>query len=567
MVEWIVVIAPAKYKAPGRVLPKMHAHKVKLYTPDCQALQYWVRGRMRKTFIINLTRFGDLIQTQPVLSGYKAQGDQVCLVCLETFAAAAELLADVDMIIPLPGARLLAGLDQDWSSALQAFWAFGAHAGTQGDAIRVVNLTPSLSGRLLGHFLLGDGGQIGFGLDSHGFGLYSSPWANFLQAASRLRGCSPFNLVDVLVRVGHLQNRGIQPKLKLPDTEACVWSADLLKAEGPQGCCGYVAFQLGASQDMRRWPAEFFAHLGDHLWTKHRLCPVVVGTEGERPLGEKYGQHTNAPWVNLLGRTRLDRLGAVLTSTRLLVTNDTGTMHMAAGLDIPIVAIFLATAQPWDTGPYRGDCVCLEPDMPCHPCSFGASCPREHACRQSIKAETVAGLLDGYFEQGRWEMSSGNGVRAWKSVIRSGLMDLTSLTGGVSDRTSWIRIQRWYYRQFLDECPPTLLQEAYPLTPKTREEICSTLRQCAALVHLFREQGGLLVRMPGTVVRKKFMATWQRIQTNFEQSQWFGILGLLWMYQTQDNEALDLKDLFALLERYDELVRALIAYVDSEKTA
>lgn len=522
---------------------------------------------MRKTFIINLTRFGDLIQTQPVLRGYKAQGDHVCLVCLETFAAAAELLSDVDTIIPLPGAQLLADLDQNWSSALQALWAFGAHARPQKDAIRIVNLTPSLSARLLGYFLLGNEEQIGFGVDRHGFGVYSSPWANFLQAASRLRGCSPFNLVDVLVRVGHLQNQGIQPRLKVPDAEACSWCAALLKAQAPQGCRGYVAFQLGASQNMRRWPAEFFALLGDHLWSKHRLCPVVVGTESEKPLGEKFGQHTSAPWINLLGRTRLDHLGAVLTSTRLLVTNDTGTMHMAAGLDIPIVAIFLATAQPWDTGPYRENCVCLEPDIPCHPCSFATSCPREYACRQSIKAETVADLVDGYFEHGCWELSSDNGVRAWKSVINDGLMDLISLTGDASDRTSWIRIQRWYYRQFLDERPLALLQEAYPLTLKAREEICSTLRQCAALVHLFREQGELLVRLGGGVVRKKFMTTWQRIQTNFEQSQWFGILGLLWMYQTQDNEALDLKDLFFLVERYEELVCALIEYVDSEKTA
>ncbi|MDD4649366.1 MAG: hypothetical protein PHO79_05040 [Desulfoplanes sp.] len=50
---------------------------------------------MRKTFIIHLTRFGDLIQSQPVLSGYKAMGDEVCLVCLETFASAVELLSDV----------------------------------------------------------------------------------------------------------------------------------------------------------------------------------------------------------------------------------------------------------------------------------------------------------------------------------------------------------------------------------------------------------------------------------------------------------------------------------------
>ena len=46
-------------------------------------------------------------------------------------------------------------------------------------------------------------------------------------------------------------------------------------------------------------------------------------------------------------------LAAVLRQSRLIVTNDTGTMHLAAGLGVPVLALFLATAQPWDTGPYR----------------------------------------------------------------------------------------------------------------------------------------------------------------------------------------------------------------------
>ena len=69
--------------------------------------------------IINLTRFGDLIQTQPVISGFKSLGHRVGLVCLDNFASAALLLDGVDHLFPFPGAGLLAGLDADWRLAVR----------------------------------------------------------------------------------------------------------------------------------------------------------------------------------------------------------------------------------------------------------------------------------------------------------------------------------------------------------------------------------------------------------------------------------------------------------------
>jgi ADP-heptose:LPS heptosyltransferase len=59
--------------------------------------------------LVNLTRFGDLLQTQPVVHGLRAQGHRVGLVCLENFAGAAALLEGVDHVAALPGSALLAG--------------------------------------------------------------------------------------------------------------------------------------------------------------------------------------------------------------------------------------------------------------------------------------------------------------------------------------------------------------------------------------------------------------------------------------------------------------------------
>ena len=61
-----------------------------------------------RRYVINLTRLGDLLQTQPVIQGLVDQGDQVALVCLENFAGAAALLRGLEHVAALPGAALLA---------------------------------------------------------------------------------------------------------------------------------------------------------------------------------------------------------------------------------------------------------------------------------------------------------------------------------------------------------------------------------------------------------------------------------------------------------------------------
>jgi ADP-heptose:LPS heptosyltransferase len=295
------------------------------------------------TQVINLTRFGDLLQTQPVLSGLKARGGRVSLVCLDSFKGAAALLRDLDGVRVLPGARLLAHLDRSWPLAVAELTAWLDTPGSPG---RILNLTPTLTGRLLGRAIQG-GDVLGFGMDAHGFGQYSSPWAAFLQAASAYRGCSPFNLVDLFQRVA-----GLDPgefRLRAPDAEALDRAGTLLAAAPGQR---HVAFQLGASQDYRRWPVSAFVRAGRVILERTGRSPVLLGTAAEGHLAREFAEMADYPSTDLTGRTDLPTLAAVLSRMDLLLTNDTGTMHLAAGLGVPVAAVFLATAQPFDTGPY-----------------------------------------------------------------------------------------------------------------------------------------------------------------------------------------------------------------------
>ena len=71
--------------------------------------------------VINMTRLGDLLQSQPTVADLKAQGHRVGLACLDNFAPAAALMQGLDGLFPIPGARLLARLDRQGTLDLDCF--------------------------------------------------------------------------------------------------------------------------------------------------------------------------------------------------------------------------------------------------------------------------------------------------------------------------------------------------------------------------------------------------------------------------------------------------------------
>lgn len=562
------------------------------------------------TLICNLTRFGDLLQTQPVISGYARAGRRVGLVCLDNFAGATALLRDLDTVFPLSGGGLLAVLDRNWREALGSLWQWGEGPARSFAPDEVLNLTATTSVRLLASYLASRGsGQVpperasgqdvsgdaaaasahgaglrGFGLDSFGFSVNSDPWSTFLQASTRMRGCSPFNLVDLYLMAAGLGDGERRYELCAPEADSLAEADALLhEAASREEARGYVAFQLGASEDRRRWPLKHFAELGDRLWREERLLPVLLGAGNEAHLAGRYAQMAAAPHANFIGRTTLPVLAALLTRMRLLITNDTGTMHLAAGLGVLVLAVFLATAQPWDTGPYAEGSCTLEPDMDCHPCPFGKPCPNELACRGRITAGTVATLVRHWLRSGEWAVpvelgtgqrqsggqgQSGCGARVWRSCRDDGgFMDLVSLSGHENtDRTRWVRQQRYFYRQFLDREPAAQLAavgirsviglaERESLSPELRATAVAELAASAQLLHLLAEQGRVLAVRATETTKQRFLSTWQRLQTLWDNSRLLNVLGYLWMCESQEAGS-DLATVLVLAEQYKVLVAA-----------
>lgn len=141
----------------------------------------------------------------------------------------------------------------------------------------------------------------------------------------------------------------------------------------------------------KRWELSGFAHVARELASEYDIVifgsPAEVGMASEIESRLRESGVTNV--CNLAGRTSIPQLLSMIAGLDLLVTNDSGPMHIAAAFDIPTVAIFGPT-DPVTTCPWRNErSVVVRHDLPCAPC-MQRTCPLgHHACMKEISAEEV----------------------------------------------------------------------------------------------------------------------------------------------------------------------------------
>src|SRR2546427_12779025 len=98
----------------------------------------------------------------------------------------------------------------------------------------------------------------------------------------------------------------------------------------------------------------------------------MIGARDERPVGKQVMRAMQTAPIDLMGRTTLKELIALLRRARLLITNDSGPMHLASAVGTPVIALFGPT-DPARTGPYGAGHTVLRSGVPCSPC-FSRRC-------------------------------------------------------------------------------------------------------------------------------------------------------------------------------------------------
>lgn len=152
----------------------------------------------------------------------------------------------------------------------------------------------------------------------------------------------------------------------------------------------WIALQPGARWRNKRWPADRFAETAQRLISENPHCRIaVLGGAADRPLGAGIAAVGGSRVLDLTGRLTLPEMVEWIRRCAVLVTNDTGPMHVAAALGRPVVGIFGPT-DPRRTGPYGQTDQILRVPMPCAPC-LKPSCHLEDpiACLTRIPVQSV----------------------------------------------------------------------------------------------------------------------------------------------------------------------------------
>jgi lipopolysaccharide heptosyltransferase II len=161
----------------------------------------------------------------------------------------------------------------------------------------------------------------------------------------------------------------------------------LLRRRGVRREQPLVVVHPGASAPSRRYPAAEFAAVVKELTADHQLQVVLTGQAHERELVEEVRRQSDAQCTSLAGNLDLQELAAVLETADVLLSNNTGPVHVAAAVGTPVVDLYALTNPqhtPWNV-PHR----VLSHDVPCKYC-YKSVCPQEHGhCLSLIPAQSV----------------------------------------------------------------------------------------------------------------------------------------------------------------------------------
>lgn len=142
----------------------------------------------------------------------------------------------------------------------------------------------------------------------------------------------------------------------------------------------------------KRWLPERFGEVMQRVSAERDCVWMLVGVAKDLPVGEEILQHSGTARVeNLIGKTTLAELITLLRTCDLLLTNDTGTMHLAAFLGVPVVAVFGST-EPALTGPLGEGHQVLRRHVACSPC-FLRECPLDFRCMNAVESDVVVAAV------------------------------------------------------------------------------------------------------------------------------------------------------------------------------
>lgn len=353
-------------------------------------------GRGGKHIVLQTARFGDLVQTTRLLRTLEGKGE-LHLVVERGLAPLARLLFPAARVhalalYPPDGAALVednAGVLRE----LRKLGELGADAVVYNCNFSPINaaVCRCFAPERVEGYRYAPGGTA------------RSPWMRQVFRLTERRRETSLNLVDVW---GYLAGQPVPPEAVNP-----------LPAPGGRG----IGVTLAGRESRRSLPMPVLAEVVRTAFQALGGPPVfLLGSATERPAARRLLRllppQTARRVRDLSGRTDWPALVDAVRGLDVLLTPDTGIMHLAAHLGVPVHAFFLSSAWCHETGPYGAGHHVWQTDAPCAPCLESAPCPRETACLLPFATD---GLLRSLALTLRGERGDPSlpGVRLWRSGL------------------------------------------------------------------------------------------------------------------------------------------------------
>ena len=358
-------------------------------------------GPVRRVLLLRLERIGDLLMTLDALGAVRRRlpDAELHLVVGSWNAELAGLIPAVDHVETV---------DVPWLSRERAPTALGPLAAQTARWRRqgfdlAINFEPDIrsnalaaaSGapRRVGYVSKGGGALL---TDPYRYDPCSHVAANALRLVERVLPCAGS-------RAGASGSRGksepvawpgmaASAALRIPTT-ARTRAAQLMASCENQG--PLVGLNPGTGRAITQWPAHRYAKVAEDLAAQTEATIVLLGSAAEQAEAEavRRALPSRVRLLDLVGRTSLTDLAAVLTRLSVVITGDTGTMHLAAAVNTPIVAIF-GISDPTRSGPLTPRSVVVHGNLWCRPCGRNRRPPSRCAdgtpdCLTSVSTDDV----------------------------------------------------------------------------------------------------------------------------------------------------------------------------------
>jgi ADP-heptose:LPS heptosyltransferase len=351
----------------------------------------------KNILLVNITRLGDMLQATPTIAGMKMEnpGCRVTVLVEKQFESICHWLPNIDEVMTIDLGMTVRALARGNEGIVEAYDLVE-------DLVKelrsrnfdyCLNMSSSAYTALLLR-LVGVEKHGGWVSDEEGNRIIASDWAKLFATSvfHQNRHYNSINLVDVFRCSADVEQHPDKLLINVEET-ALNHVKNLIANAGFTNKGPLIAIQAGASQTKRQWLPVKFIKLIEQLLTELDARIVLTGTSKELSIIEPIAKGVNSNNVFVAaGKTNIPQLAALLSISDILVTGDTGPMHISAAVGTPTVAMFLASAFGFETGPYGKDHIVLQPIIACGPCNPNKPCAKPD-CHDQISPKLMADLV------------------------------------------------------------------------------------------------------------------------------------------------------------------------------